>query len=111
VHAIQGDSFRSRGVVLDRDGSSHVRYDRTYRGLPVLGGDVVVHLTPSGALRDVSQSLTRPVQVATTPGISRARATAVAVPRLAWEGHRHRHRHLLRPGFDRHELQQQHRPV
>ncbi|MGI8682474.1 MAG: M4 family metallopeptidase [Mycobacteriales bacterium] len=83
VHAIQGDSFRSRGVVLDRDGSSHVRYDRTYRGLPVLGGDVVVHLTPSGALRDVSQSLTRPVQVATTPEISRARATAVAVPHLA----------------------------
>ncbi len=43
LRATSADAFRSRSVLLDRDGTSHVRYDRTYRGLPVLGGDVVVH--------------------------------------------------------------------
>src|SRR5690242_15885085 len=28
-----------RDVIVDKDGTQHVRYDRTYHGLPVLGGD------------------------------------------------------------------------
>ena len=38
-----GDSFIARDVIVDRDGTEHVRFDRTYRGLPVIGGDMVVH--------------------------------------------------------------------
>src|SRR5262249_11274064 len=30
---------------------SAIRFDRTYRGLPVIRGDFVVHLSPSGAYR------------------------------------------------------------
>ncbi|MER5200132.1 M4 family metallopeptidase [Streptomyces sp. NPDC002755] len=33
-----------RDVVQDADGTTHTRYERTYAGLPVLGGDLVVHL-------------------------------------------------------------------
>ena len=33
-------------TILDRDGTTHVRFDRTYQGLPVLGGDLVVHQAP-----------------------------------------------------------------
>ncbi len=82
LHATPADAFQSRSVVLDRDGASHVRYDRSHRGLPVLGGDVVVHLTATGGLRSVSQTLTRPLQVATAPRISAAAAAAAAAPRL-----------------------------
>ncbi|MDX3362657.1 M4 family metallopeptidase [Streptomyces jietaisiensis] len=32
-----------KDVVKDADGTVHTRYDRTYAGLPVLGGDLVVH--------------------------------------------------------------------
>ncbi|MFJ8695116.1 M4 family metallopeptidase [Streptomyces roseolilacinus] len=32
-----------RDVVKDADGTVHTRYERTYAGLPVLGGDLVVH--------------------------------------------------------------------
>ncbi|MGW2721765.1 M4 family metallopeptidase [Streptomyces sp. NPDC001492] len=32
-----------RDVVTDADGTTHTRYERTYAGLPVLGGDLVVH--------------------------------------------------------------------
>ena len=33
-------------TIIDADGTTHVRIDRTYRGLPVLGGDLVVHQAP-----------------------------------------------------------------
>ena len=34
-----------RDVVTDRDGSTHVRYQRSFAGLRVIGGDFVVHRT------------------------------------------------------------------
>ncbi|MFI7405520.1 M4 family metallopeptidase [Streptomyces sp. NPDC049541] len=36
-----------RDVVKDNDGTLHTRYERTYAGLPVLGGDLVVHTPPT----------------------------------------------------------------
>ena len=39
----RGQALQVKDVVLDADGSAHVRFDRTYDGLPVLGGDLVVH--------------------------------------------------------------------
>src|SRR4051794_34643560 len=36
-----------RDVVKDNDGTLHTRYERTYDGLPVLGGDLVVHTPPA----------------------------------------------------------------
>ncbi|KUN29900.1 peptidase M4 [Streptomyces antibioticus] len=32
-----------KDVIKDADGTTHTRYERTYAGLPVLGGDLVVH--------------------------------------------------------------------
>ncbi|AWL41217.1 MULTISPECIES: M4 family metallopeptidase [Streptomyces] len=36
-----------KDVVKDNDGTLHTRYERTYAGLPVLGGDLVVHTAPA----------------------------------------------------------------
>ncbi|MFF3662454.1 M4 family metallopeptidase [Streptomyces olivochromogenes] len=36
-----------KDVVKDQDGTLHTRYERTYAGLPVLGGDVIVHTPPA----------------------------------------------------------------
>ncbi|KUN77647.1 peptidase M4 [Streptomyces bungoensis] len=36
-----------KDVVKDNDGTLHTRYERTYAGLPVLGGDLVVHTPPA----------------------------------------------------------------
>ncbi|MFH9401006.1 M4 family metallopeptidase [Streptomyces sp. NPDC017638] len=36
-----------RDVVKDNDGTLHTRYERTYDGLPVLGGDLIVHTPPA----------------------------------------------------------------
>ncbi|MGY6027094.1 M4 family metallopeptidase, partial [Streptomyces spinosirectus] len=58
-----------KDVVKDNDGTVHTRYERTYAGLPVLGGDLVVH-TPPASLAKGTVSTTfnnkRTVKVAST---------------------------------------------
>ncbi|MEU1120527.1 MULTISPECIES: M4 family metallopeptidase [unclassified Streptomyces] len=55
-----------RDVVKDADGTTHTRYERTYDGLPVLGGDLVVHTAKSGALKGVTKATEATVKVAST---------------------------------------------
>ncbi|MET7454859.1 M4 family metallopeptidase [Streptomyces sp. NPDC005574] len=58
-----------KDVVKDNDGTVHTRYERTYAGLPVLGGDLVVHTPPaSRATGTVSTTFNnrRTVKVAST---------------------------------------------
>ena len=56
--------------IVDPDGTTHVRIDRTYHGLKVLGGDLVVHRGPGGQWRGVSQTLRHAVRAGTTPRLS-----------------------------------------
>jgi Zn-dependent metalloprotease len=77
------DTFAPRGeAVLDEDGSAHVRYERSYRGLPVLGGDVVVHLTKGGAYGGSTVTLARPLTLATTAKVAKAEAIRTATAQL-----------------------------
>ncbi len=79
------DSFAARGATVhDMDGSAHVRFDRSYRGLPVLGGDVVVHLAEDGSYDGSSLTLQRPLRLDPVARVSRADAIATAT--RAFEG-------------------------
>ena len=49
-------------TIVDADGTSHVRMNRTYHGLEVVGGDLVVHQTRAGAWKGTSQTLARTPQ-------------------------------------------------
>ncbi|MEV0620448.1 M28 family peptidase [Nonomuraea sp. NPDC050404] len=61
----------------------YVAYERTYRGLPMVGGDAVVVTDAAGHVRDtVAASGPSPRNVPTKPAISAARATEVAGTRL-----------------------------
>ncbi|MEU9641408.1 M4 family metallopeptidase [Streptomyces sp. NPDC048188] len=72
-----------RDIVVDEDGTQHVRYDRTYRGLPVLGGDFVVHLAPDGAFRDADRATGTPVSLpGVTPGLPAPEAADLAASAL-----------------------------
>ena len=42
VHRANADNFIARDTVVDADGTEHVRYQRTYQVLQVIGGDFVV---------------------------------------------------------------------
>ncbi|MEU6102173.1 M4 family metallopeptidase [Streptomyces flaveolus] len=74
---------RVRDVIVDADGTQHVRYDRTYRELPVLGGDFVVHLAPDGDYRGADRATRTSVSLATvTPKLSAPRAADLAANAL-----------------------------
>ncbi|QLH24256.1 M4 family metallopeptidase [Streptomyces sp. Rer75] len=75
-----------RDVVKDADGSTHTRYERTYDGLPVLGGDLVVHQTPSGAKDGVTKATDADIKVADTRAslaATGAQRTALAAAKAA----------------------------
>ncbi|MEV5969076.1 M4 family metallopeptidase [Streptomyces sp. NPDC051921] len=68
-----------RDVVKDADGTVHTRFERTYEGLPVLGGDLVVHEKKNGA-RSTSKATNARISVAsTTPAVAAATAKQAAV--------------------------------
>ena len=71
--------FVPTGTVRDADGGTHVRLDRTYGGLPVVGGDLVVHQTAGGAWEGASQTLATPLTLAVTPKVKAAGARATAL--------------------------------
>ena len=52
--------------------------DRTIGGLPVLGGDVVVHQAEDGTFKGASLTLSRSADVSRTPKVSVATATATS---------------------------------
>ncbi|MFC8537547.1 M4 family metallopeptidase [Streptomyces sp. NPDC057249] len=72
-----------KDVVKDNDGTLHTRYERTYAGLPVLGGDLVVHTAPaSKASGTVATTFNtkRDIRVAsTTATLTEAEARAKAL--------------------------------
>ena len=72
-----------RDVIVDADGTQHVRYDRTYRQLPVLGGDFVVHLAPDGAYKNSSRATRSAISLAgVTPVLSAPKAADLAANAL-----------------------------
>ncbi|MGW0417625.1 M4 family metallopeptidase [Streptomyces sp. NPDC003015] len=72
-----------RDVIVDADGTQHVRYDRTYRQLPVLGGDFVVHLAPDGAYKSSSRATRSAISLSSvTPALSAPKAADLAANAL-----------------------------
>ncbi|MEV6766894.1 M4 family metallopeptidase [Streptomyces sp. NPDC051105] len=75
-----------KDVVKDNDGTLHTRYERTYAGLPVLGGDLVVH-TPPASLAAGTVSTTfnnkRTIKVASTTATFTKSAAATKALRTA----------------------------
>ncbi|WP_369249294.1 M4 family metallopeptidase [Streptomyces sp. R41] len=68
-----------RDVVKDADGTVHTRYERTYNGLPVLGGDLVVHQKP-GKTQSVTKATKATIKVASLkPQIAAAKAEKQAL--------------------------------
>ncbi|MFI1199608.1 M4 family metallopeptidase [Streptomyces sp. NPDC020883] len=102
-----------KDVERDADGTTHTRYDRTYAGLPVLGGDLVVHTAKGGAVKGTTKATRSALALASTtakvaPTAAAAKAVSAAkslgsartaadraprkvvwaadgTPRLAWE--------------------------
>ncbi|WP_430781270.1 M4 family metallopeptidase [Actinoplanes sp. G11-F43] len=102
IRSAPDEKYRAVDAVVDPDGERHVRFQRTHRGLPVIGGDFVVHSTAGGGFTGVTVAQRQPIDVPATAAVSRARAVTAAgldrtatarrvvdarerVPALAWE--------------------------
>ncbi|WTT06181.1 M4 family metallopeptidase [Streptomyces sp. NBC_00090] len=60
------EELRPKSVLKDADGTLHTRYERTFAGLPVLGGDLVVHTGANGTARGVTKNTQATITVAST---------------------------------------------
>ncbi|KAB7851257.1 M4 family metallopeptidase [Streptomyces mobaraensis] len=79
LHLSGKERLVPRGTVTDEDGTVHTRYERTYEGLPVLGGDLVVHQDKQGKVEDVTKAVEAAIKVPTT----KAKISAPAARRQA----------------------------
>ncbi|GAX51828.1 M4 family metallopeptidase [Streptomyces olivochromogenes] len=69
-----------RDVLKDADGTVHTRYERTYNGLPVLGGDLVVHESKAGKTEGVTKAVKTAIKVASLkPQVTTAKAEKQAL--------------------------------
>ncbi|MGY0235419.1 M4 family metallopeptidase [Longispora urticae] len=106
LRASADDGFVQRDAVASH-GTQYVAYDRTYKGLPVTGGDFVLATDGLGNLKSASVAQEHPIgDLSITPKIGRAAAEATAgstvtgatlegtqlvvyaldgTPKLAWE--------------------------
>ncbi|MEU4095820.1 M4 family metallopeptidase [Streptomyces sp. NPDC026673] len=78
----QKEKLVVKDVVKDADGTVHTRYERTYAGLPVLGGDLVVHRAGGRLTQD--RATDAPLSVpGTHPAVTAAAAEKKALAATA----------------------------
>ncbi|KIE23087.1 flagellar biosynthesis anti-sigma factor FlgM [Streptomyces sp. MUSC 125] len=82
----KGDELHAQDVMIDPEGARHVRFVRTHHNLPVLGGDLVVHLNNKLAYTGVTRAAGHAVKPDTTRARLTARQAASKAARAA-EGH------------------------
>ncbi|MFE2560308.1 M4 family metallopeptidase [Streptomyces sp. NPDC059352] len=81
------EALLPRSVTKDADGSVHTRYERTFAGLPVLAGDLVVHTAANGTVKDVTKNAKATITVASTSAAKSAEsAKSFALGRARAEG-------------------------
>ncbi|HET9139428.1 M4 family metallopeptidase [Actinophytocola sp.] len=83
LHVSADDVFVQHAVITS-GGVQYVPYDRTYKGLPVLGGDFVVVTNSTGQVLSTSVAQDATLTLAsTTPAVSREKAESVARTQLS----------------------------
>ncbi|MDA0164072.1 M4 family metallopeptidase [Solirubrobacter ginsenosidimutans] len=83
LHASSSDTFHQQQVISSKDGLQYVPYERSYKGLPVLGGDFVVVTKADGQVASTAVAQDETINVSTTPSISEAQAAQTATSKLA----------------------------
>jgi Zn-dependent metalloprotease len=82
LQASEHDSFQQRKV-FSSSGMQYVAYERTYKGLPVIGGDFVVAIDSAGQTRYTSVAQSSPIgALSTTATLSGTAAATIAKRQL-----------------------------
>lgn len=72
------DNFKFIKERQDREGNSHLRYNQTYQGVPVLGGQLIVHLKNSQEVTAVNGQVNPIAGLGVEPEISADKAFELA---------------------------------
>ena len=83
LHASKDDKFVAKPVISEQSGLQYVPYERSYKGLPVVGGDFVVVTDAKGAVKYTSVAQTTAVpELSTTAKVTSAAAKQTANKQL-----------------------------
>jgi Zn-dependent metalloprotease len=78
VASVDSDLVQT-GTSTDELGATHVTYEQQYRGLPVYGGMLKVHVDAAGDLTAVNGTIVPAIDLSTNPRLSARQATAKAI--------------------------------
>ena len=78
LHISKDDAFIAHKVISTPAGLQYVPYDRTYKGLPVVGGDFVVVTDAAGQVLSTSVAQDQAINLPTTATRTPAQAAAAA---------------------------------
>lgn len=59
-----------KGIGTDRRGNRHVRFQQLYKGLPVFGGELIVHMDNGNAIRGVNSKFAPKINLPSEPTVS-----------------------------------------
>jgi Zn-dependent metalloprotease len=84
LHASTNDAFLQQRAISGAAGLSYVPYERTYKGLPVIGGDFVVVTNAAGQVLNTSVAQDQTIDLTnTTPLVRKENAESTAQGQLA----------------------------
>ncbi|HEU4951831.1 MAG TPA: M4 family metallopeptidase, partial [Holophagaceae bacterium] len=72
------DALQLKGTSLDAFGMTHARVRQTYRGVPVWGGDAVLHVDAEGQILAPTSKLVPGLDLAVEPALPASEALAIA---------------------------------
>lgn len=78
LYISKDDAFIAHKVISTPDGLQYVSYDRTYKGLPVIGGDFVVVTNAAGQVLSTSVAQEQVINLSTAATRTPAQAAAAA---------------------------------
>jgi thermolysin len=72
------DELQTQRIDADELGMRHVRFQQVYQGLPVVGGELIVHFGADGLLKTVNGNYEPGIKLDVTPAIVGAEAVRIA---------------------------------
>lgn len=79
-------AFRLEKAFSDTLGQTHVRFRQTYQGIPVWGGESIVHIDENDTLKESSDAVKRGLQLETEPSLGKTEALGLLAQKLQAKG-------------------------
>jgi Zn-dependent metalloprotease len=73
------DDLQMKNVFVDELSMAHTKFQQTFDGVPVFGGEAIVHLNQDGSVFTMTDSLVRNIKVDVVPSLNEAEAINRAV--------------------------------